>query len=229
MKKLVFVVILVAPVLSFAAPVGFRYAEYFAMSTGSPGSMTGQMINSNGTTIGVSYSGHVVVDSQFNNQGTYYYTGFGNGPSPYTNALVANAPLSKDIIALAGQTNAPLTNTITFSAPVVNPIMDIVSLGQQGQSSNYDFNTPFTILSQGAGYFGGTGTSLSNPFGNRLTGFEGNGVIQFTGTYTSISFVASPAEYWGGFNVGVQAVPEPTTFLAVSAGLLVLARRRKKA
>jgi hypothetical protein len=227
MKKFLLLAGIAAPVLGFASPVGFRYATYFAMTTGQPGSMTGQMINSNGSTIGVSYSGHVVIDSQFNNIGTYYYTGFGANPSPYTNALVANAPAACDIIALAGQTNSPITNTITFSAPVVNPIMDIVSLGQQGQSSNYDFNTPFTILSQGTGYFGGTGNGLSNPFGNRLTGFEGNGVIQFTGTFTSISFTASPAEYWGGFNVGVQAVPEPMTWLVLVGGVALLARRRK--
>lgn len=228
MKKVFIVGVLAVPIASYAAPVGFRYAEYFAMQTGSPGSMTGQMINSDGSVIGVSYSGHVVVDSQFNNTGTYYYTGFNGGTSPYTNSLVANAPLAKDIIALAGQTNAPINNTITFSAPVVNPIMDIVSLGQQGQPSNYDFNTPFVIVSQGGGYFGNNGNALSNPFGNRLSGFEGNGVIQFIGTFTSISFTASPAEYWGGFNVGVQAVPEPASVIAVSGGLIILLRRRRK-
>lgn len=227
MKKLLLVGLIASPMAAFADPVGFRYATYFAMIAGQPGSMTGQMINSDGSTIGVSYSGHVVVDSQFGNQGSYYYTGFNGGASPYTNSLVANAPSATDIIALAGQTNSPITNTITFSAPVTDPIMDIVSLGQQGQSSNYDFNTSLTILSQGAGHFGNNGNALSNPFGNRLTGFEGNGVIQFKGTFTSISFTASPAEYWGGFNVGVQAVPEPASVLAISAGLLVFLRRRK--
>jgi hypothetical protein len=227
MRRLALVILIVAPAAAFADPVGFRYATYFAMQTGQPGSMTGQMINSDGSTIGVSYSGHVVADSEINNQGSYYYTGYNGGASPYTNSLVANAPANTDIIALAGQTNSPITNTITFSAAVVDPIMDIVSLGQQGQASNYDFNTSFTILSQGTGYFGGFGSGLSNPFGNRLQGLEGDGVIQFKGTFTSISFTASPAEYWGGFNVGVQAVPEPASVLAISAGLMVFLRRKK--
>ena len=187
------------------------------------------MINSDGSTIGVSYSGHVVIDSEINNQGSYYYTGYNGGASPYTNSLVANAPSATDIIALAGQTNSPILNTITFSAPVVDPIMDIVSLGQQGQASNYDFNTPFTILNQGKGYFGGFGSGLSNPFGNRLQGLEGDGVIQFKGTFASISFTASPAEYWGGFNVGVQAVPEPASIVAIGLGVIAMIRRSKKA
>ena len=228
MKKYLIFGLFLVPMMAQADPVGFRYAEYFAMQTGSPGSLTGQMVNSNGSVIGVSYSGHVVADSQINNTGTYYFTGFNGGPSPYMNSLVGNAPAAKDIIALAGQTNAPINNTINFSVAVVDPIMAIVSLGQQGQPSNYDFNTPFTILSQGGGYWGNNGNALSNPFGNRLTGFEGNGVIQFKGTFTSISFTASPAEYWGGFNVGVQAVPEPGSIVILSAGLAILVRRRRK-
>jgi hypothetical protein len=229
MKRFVILASLALPFSAIADPVGFRYAEFFAMTQGSPGSMTGQMINSDGSVVGVSYSGHVVADSQFNNLGTYYYTGFGANPSPYTNSLVGNAPAHTDIIALAGQTTSPITNTISFSAPVVNPIMDIVSLGQQGQSSNYDFDTPFVILSQGTGYWGGLGNGLSNPFGNRLTGFEGDGVIQFFGTFSSISFTASPAEYWGGFNVGVQAIPEPSSFLALLGGMSLFVRRKRKA
>ena len=82
MKKTLLLAAIAAPMASYAGPVGFRYAQYFAMSPGSPGSLTGQMINSDGSMIGVSYSGSVVVDSQINNTGSYYYTGFNGSASP---------------------------------------------------------------------------------------------------------------------------------------------------
>ena len=224
MKKSIFIAAILVPACSQAAL--YNYVEFFQMHTGIPGSMTGQMkYDTFGNYINVSYSGNVVIDSQINNQGSYYYTGFGTGPSPYTNSLVSNAPTRTDIVALAGQTTGVITNTITFSQPVIDPIMDIVSLGSSSQVSNYDFNTPFTILSTGPGHFG-SGT-LTNPFGNRLSGMEGDGVIQFKGKFTSISFTASPNEYWGGFNVGAQPVPEPASIAAVGMGLLAFARRKK--
>ena len=216
------------PALSLASQ--YNYASYFAMTTGIPGSMTGQLVISPTQTISVSYGGNVVADSQINNTGTYYYTAYNGGHNYYINSQVSNAPANTDIIALSGQSANFITNTITFSAPVTNPIMDIVSLGSPAQISNYDFNTPFTILSQGPGYWGSG--SLWNPSGNRLTGMEGDGVIMFTGTYTSISFTASPYEYWSGFNVGVlaqPAVPEPMSLLGLGLGAAVLLRRRKRA
>ena len=123
---------------------------------------------------------------------------------------------------MAGQTNSPITNTISFSVPVDDPIMDIVCSGQQGQANNYEFNTPFTILSQATGYFGGFGSGLSNPFGNRLHGLEGDGLIQFKGSFSSISFTASPFVYWGGFNVAVAVVPESETVFVPAGGLFLL-------
>jgi len=44
--------------------------------------------------------------------------------------------------------------------------------------------------------------------GNELTGTEGNGVIQLTGTFSAIRFivpVAEPFPGWGGFTVGARA------------------------
>lgn len=215
------------PVASQAA--FYNYTEWYAMQTGIPGSMTGQLLYDNlGNYLNVSYAGNVVADSQINNTGTYYYTGYNGGTNYYINSTVSNAPSRKDVVALAGQTVNLITNTLTFSRPIKDPIMSIVSLGSAAQVSNYDFNTPFTILSQGAGYFGNS-AGLWNPGGNRLSGMEGNGVIQFTGTFTSITFQASPNEYWGGFTIGLKPVPEPATMLVLSGGLLALVRRRKRA
>lgn len=223
MRTFLFLGLLSVPALSHAATT-YYYAEWFAMQTGIPGAMTGQIHVGPTKTIGISYSGNVIAESQINDTGTYYYTAYNGGHNYYINNEVANAPTKKDIIALSGQTINLVKNTITFSEPVKDPIMDIVSLGSPAQISNYDFDTPFTILSQGPGYWGSG--SLWTPSTNRLTGMEGSGVIQFSGMVTSISFYASPNEYWSGFNVGV--VPEPSSVLALGAGLGLLLRRRKR-
>ena len=122
----------------------------------------------------------------------------------YLSDIVENAPTGGEIIALSKASN---WNRITFSEPVTNPVMAIVSLGtppnehSAGTPISYEFDAPFEILSQGEGYWGnGTLTKL---YDNTLQGMEGNGVIQFIGTFTSISWTVSADEYWHGFTVGI--------------------------
>uniref|UniRef100_UPI00286A0F9F PEP-CTERM sorting domain-containing protein n=1 Tax=Armatimonas sp. TaxID=1872638 RepID=UPI00286A0F9F len=65
-------------------------------------------------------------------------------------------------------------------------------------------------------------------------GAEGNGVIQFTGTFSTLTWTVTSGENWTGFQVGVptvvSAAPEPTTLALLALGGVggaVLARRRK--
>lgn len=44
-----------------------------------------------------------------------------------------------------------------------------------------------------------------NPSGNILRGAEGYGVIQFHGTFSTLSFKVPTAEYWSAFTVGLKA------------------------
>ena len=78
--------------------------------------------------------------------------------APYISAQVENAPPSTDILQLSGGMNE--TYVVTLSEPIKDPIMAIVSLGQATVTTTYDFDSPFTIVSQGAGYWGGGATSL---------------------------------------------------------------------
>ena len=143
----------------------------------------------------------------------------------YTDGAV-NRPTGSDIIAL----NAGGQKVVTFSQAVINPFFAFSSWN----GNTVDFSAPFTIVGQGCGHWG-CGTFVPN-VGN--TGFTGSGevhgVLQFQGTFTSISFT-DVSENWHGFTVGAEgvstgAVPEPATWammiLGFGAAGAMLRRRR---
>lgn len=146
-------------------------------------------------------------------------------PDPYS---VTGRPTGTDIIAIVG---GPQTKfTLSFSQAVTNPYFAGLSLGQPGgYFVTYEFDATPTLISSGQGYWGGCGTCLTVS-GNNLIGEEGHGVVQFMGSFTSISWTAPVGETWHGFQVGVNAIPEPETYALMLAGLAAvgfMARRRK--
>ena len=91
-----------------------------------------------------------------------------NPVSTYQSAQVDNAP-GYEGLQLVGGVN--MTYTVTLSEAIKDPIMAIVSLGQGGLPTTYDFDSPFTIVSQGPSCcWGGTNTSLVQLPGNVLQG-----------------------------------------------------------
>lgn len=171
------------------------WAEWTSASGSAPGTASATISTSSGS-VGVVYNGEIYF-AQINNSGVYFYF----PPTPFLSATVPNAPPRADIIALQGGVGTGV-HTLTFSPPVENPIMAIVSLGQPSVTVTYDFDVPFTILSFGPGYWGGPGT-LNNVGGKRLTGVEGHGTIQFIGTVSSINWTIPNPETWHGFTVGL--------------------------
>lgn len=170
------------------------------------------------------YVGGMSVGGNPDPQVNYWIEG---SPAPYTgNAVVDNAPTPYELL---GFYNPSETNTLHFDVPVLNPLMAIVSMGQSNFPVTYSFDTPFSVLSEGLGFWGDGTYSVS---GNTLEGSELHGVIQFQGLVSDIQW-SSSAEYWHGFTVGYaepeQSAPEPATtglFLASLVGLAVGRRRR---
>src|SRR4030095_4815763 len=93
------------------------------------------------------------------------------------------------------------TQTLSFSSPVVDPVMAIFSLGRPGAAASYDFDVPFEILNVGRGYYGNG--PLVADVGDVLVGREGYGLIQFRGLISSIHWTIPLAENWHGIQVGI--------------------------
>lgn len=120
----------------------------------------------------------------------------------FTSANVPNLPNNQNLLAMSGLDAAYAKHTLTFSQPVTDVVMNIVSLGGTAGQSTYAFSQDFNLLSQDTGPF------PMEPLvkvGRELTGKESSGTIQFVGTFSSIEWVISVPEYFSGFNFGTTS------------------------
>lgn len=209
----------------------FCWTDWTAGSSGpTSGSASGTLPGT-----GVSYSGPFA-----------YFDGDGTGP---TAADFSLAPGADGIVIFGGPGMG--TNTITFNAPVVDPVFAIWAMGLGNSPGQFLFSSPYSFLS-----------------GNSA---NGGAVIQFSGTFTSLSWTNPVKDYYF-FTVGagatsttpgdpvapglpgtvlpggpgvpgivvpggpggvvptpvIQSAPEPATLVLLGAGLTAIAMRQRR-
>ena len=146
-----------------------NWTDWTSGTTGLSGSAAGNIMLG-GSSIDVLYTGEVNFIQT--SGGTDWW--LERTPAPYTgNAVIDNAPPASDIIAVV---QGGVTNTLRFSTPLVDPVMAFVSIGRLNLPVDYAFDSPFTLLSEGWGWWG---DGFWTQTGNTLTGNEAHGAIQF--------------------------------------------------
>ncbi len=149
-------------VMSSAFAVPYYYTDWTSATPGA-GTAVGVITLPDSSTVTVDFSAVNSDGTAGSFLGAYTNADWGGWsayPSDYLSAQVSTIPYP-DMIQLVGGQNQ--TYRVHLSAPIKDPIMAIVSLGASGTNTQYDFDSPFTILSQGNDYWGGVQHVSPNP------------------------------------------------------------------
>lgn len=161
----------------------------------TPTTMSGKLKLDSGP-VTVKFSGPTIFFKQLGAPGDRDYWTAAN-PDPWA---VTGRPTGTDIIGFIGGTGRTKYK-LTFSRPVTDPVLAILSLGSTSTPTRYNFAQTPTLVSSGAGFYGGCPACLWVD-GQSAVGTEGHGVVRFVGTYESITWTLPEFENWNGIQVG---------------------------
>lgn len=155
-------------------------------------------------------------------------TDYWSPTTPYLSAQVSNAPPAAYSV---GVVDFASSHSVGLVVPASGLVMALAGLGSATTATEWVFDTPFTILSSGPGYFGGAGTLTQLP-GNVLRGNEGSGVILFSGTVNVVSWTIVNGEQPWTQNASatvmtIGVIPTPGAAAVLGLGGLLAARRRR--
>jgi hypothetical protein len=195
------------------------YVDWTAANPAA-GTASGVITLPNGDTLGVRFDAlNPITNPTLDINGAHSFfdgaqtsggTNFWNPSAPYISTEVPNAPPASDIIRLSGGSNT--IYTVTLTEPIADPIMAVESLGG-ANAATYEFDQPFTLLSNRAGYHGGNATTLKQLPGNVLWGHEGNGTIRFNSAVSTFSWTVPTSEIWHGFTFAIRTTVSPSATL----------------
>ncbi len=198
--------------IAVPASADTMWTDWTTTTIGAPGSATGTIGG-----IDVVYIGELI-DAVTNGTSPNWAP-----DSSFVGGTVTTSPsIIGDDLRLAGIYTG--VNTVTFSSPAVNPVIAVWSLGFPGLGATFTFDAIPTLQAGGPNsQYGGSSVTVS---GNVLTGEEGNGVVEFKGSFDSISWTDTP-EYYYAFTVGLNgrsgtgegSAPEPASLGIMSVGL----------
>ncbi len=125
-------------------------------------------------------------------------------PETFRSEEVGDGPATTDIIRTYGGDKTG-RQEFSFSKPVDDPIIAVLSLGSTTDGARLIFENDVELIKSGPGKWGGSEGSLRvEEDGKTVFGQEGYGLIRIPGTHRAIGFTTPDYEGDYGFQIAVR-------------------------